>query len=383
MDALAALRAPVRQAQTPPPYRLLVCDLRSDQVLARLEPEGLSFDDYIGKPGALSATIPVPVQATANLVRESLVPGRTAVYVERGRDIWWGGILWTRTPQSDGRGNLTVDLQAATFDSYFEHRLLFDSYIAEQVDQLDIARQLLDYAQGQDGGDIGILYEPDVSGVLRDRTYLRYDLSTIRELLDNLSQVENGFEWRMRAYRATDGSRVRELQLGYPRIELGATDIMLTKPGNVLSWSLPEDATGRANQWQSRGASVNDNLAADSYPLMSARYIVTIDGQPTTDLGWPLLDGTSDYPTVEEQDTIDAHAREDIIRAWSQHTIPSVNVRLDGTVTPALLGSRARLRIRDLWHPDGLDERYRIVGMRVQPPERGQAETADLYLEAL
>lgn len=61
--------------------------------------------------------------------------------------------------------------------------------------------------------------------------------------------------------------------------------------------------------------------------------------------------------------------------------IPEISIRLGGVVPPALLGRSARIRITDEWHPQGLDARYRIIGVKVSPPERGRPDTADLYLE--
>lgn len=361
-----------------PAYRLLFCDLRSDQLLDTLPVQGVSLDDYIGKVGRLTGTVPIPNRAVAERARRALQPGRTAVWVERGREIWWGGILWTLAVTSDTRGRLGAQIQAGGWSSYLYRRLLFDSQIAEQVDQLDIARGLVDYAQNTPGGDIGITYDTTVSGVPRDRTYLRYDLPSIGELLDQLAAVENGFEWRIGSHRdPLTGRRVKRLHLGHPVIRTGAADIVLDHPGPVLSYTWPVDATTLANTWQSRGASTNANQAQDSYPITSP-VLVDEDGIAA---GWPRFDGSSDYTTVEQQATLDAHARADWTAARAPVQIPEIEVLLGGTITPALLGATIRLRIRDLWHPTTLDARYRIVGLSLDPPERGRPETAKLYLE--
>jgi hypothetical protein len=60
--------------------------------------------------------------------------------------------------------------------------------------------------------------------------------------------------------------------------------------------------------------------------------------------------------------------------------IPQVTIRPGDDGLPPL-GSMIRLRIRDVWHPETLIARYRLVGWRLQPEERGRPETADLYLE--
>ncbi|MGW0838215.1 hypothetical protein [Streptomyces prunicolor] len=361
----------------PPPYRLLFCDLRSDQLLDVLPVQGVALDDYIGKTGRLTGTVPIPNRAIAERARRAIVPGRTAVWVERGRDIWWGGVLWTLALASDARGFLGAQIQAGGWESYLYRRLLFDTQVAVQVDQLDIARGLVDYVQNTPGGNIGVTYGTDVSGVLRDRTYLRYDLPTVGDLLDDLAAVEDGFEWRIASFRDADGRRVKQLQLGHPIIRAGATEIVLDHPGPVLSYTWPVDATAKANAWQSRGASVNSNQAQDSYPLTSP---VLVDDADIA-AGWPRLDGSSDYTTVEVQTTLDAHARADQAAARTPVQIPEVEVLLGGNITLALLGATVRLRIRDLWHPDTLDARYRVVGLSIIPPERGRPETARLYLE--
>ncbi|OAR21921.1 hypothetical protein A8W25_28160 [Streptomyces sp. ERV7] len=361
-------------------YRALLCDLRSDQLLDVLPLQGVTLDDWIGKTGSASGTIPIPNAAMAARVRDAVEPARTALWIERGRDLWWGGIIWTANVASDARGFLAMQIQAGTFDSYLDHRRVFDTQTATGVDQFDLARSLVDYAQRAPGGDIGIEYDEQLSGVVRDRTYSRYDLPTIRDLLDQLGKVEGGFEWRIAVHRDPEsGRRVKRLQLGHPVIHGGASDIVLDHPGPVLSYAWPVDGTQRANAWQSRGASTNSNQTSESTPLMSAELIADDD----LAAGWPRLDGTSDYGTVVQQSVLDAHARADWQAARRPRTIPEITVALDRTpLSPALLGSVIRLRIRDLWWPKGLDERYRVVGLSITPPERGRPETARLYLEA-
>ncbi|MEF3114481.1 hypothetical protein [Streptomyces chrestomyceticus] len=361
-----------------PQYRALFCDLRSDQLLDVLPLQGVSLDDYIGKTGTASGTIPIANAELAERVRAAVVPGRTALWIERGREIWWGGIVWTASLQSSTRGFLSMQVQAGTFDSYLDHRLLMDSLESRGVDQYDIVRSLLDYVQNTPGGDIGITYDGAPSGVTRDRSYSRYDLPKIRDLITQLAATENGFEWRIAAYRdPASGRRVKQLQLGSP-IRTGTSEILLDHPGPVLSYTWPVDATVQANGWQSRGATDNHNQAAASYPIMSKPLVADED----IAAGWPRLDGSSDYSTVITQTVLDAHARADHTRARVPLTIPEITVRVDGTITPAMLGGTIRLRVRDLWWSETLDRRYRVVGLAITPPERGRAETARLYLEA-
>lgn len=362
------------------PYRVIICDLRTDQLLDVLPVTGLTFDDYIGKTGTCSGTIEITDVRVANRMRLNFIPSRTAIYVLRGADIWWGGVLWTRTPSVDSRGYVKLAFQASTFESYFDKRKIYDTQTFTGEDQLEIVRKLLDYAQGQTGGNIGMTYDDSFSGIGRDRTYSAYDLLNIREQIDLLSNVEGGFEWRMRAYSDEAGRRVRHLQLGYPMIVTSNTDIMLSSPGQIVGYSLPEDGTTTANYWQSRGASTNQDASSDSTPLMSTRYFWPQD----LDAGWPRLDGSSDYNTVTDSATLNAHAVADISRYRRPIVIPDITVLMDGkTITPSLLGTTTRIRILDLWYNEGVTLRFRIVGFKVQPPDRGKPEAAQLYLEPL
>jgi hypothetical protein len=347
----------------------------------RLPVVGASFDDYIGKSGSISGTIPVPDAAMAARVQAAMLPGRTMLWLQRGMDIAWGGILWTATPTRDERGRWTLPFQGAGVESYFrQHQQLTDTQVSAGVDQLDIARGLISYAQARTGGNIGVEIDYTLtSGVARDRTYLSYDLPWIGQLVDQLAATQNGFEWRINCFRDSTGARHKQLQLGYPKISVGSTDTVLTSPGPITAFSLPQDATVQANAWSSRGASINTNLAATSYPLMSGPFTTAADYT----LGWPRLDGSSDYTSVSNQAELDQHAQADLAMQVRPVTIPTVRVLTASGPLPAL-GSTIRVKIQDpIWYPQGYTVRYRLVGYRVTPEERGRPESADLYLEVI
>ncbi|WP_411071410.1 hypothetical protein [Streptomyces sp. cmx-4-25] len=361
-----------------PVYRAIFCDLRTDRVLDVLPLIEAKFDDFIGKSGSLTATVPLPEPGLAARAKEALRPGRTAVWLERDGDIWWGGVLWTCTPASDEQGRMTAQFQAGTFDSYLDHRILSDNVVGTATDQFDIARALVEHAQAQDGGDIGISLGAEMSGVRRDFAYAYSALARVRELLDKLAQLADGFEWRIHCYRDNQGRRAKRLQLGHPLIQGGRSDIVLDHPGPVLSYSLPTDSTVQANVWVARGDSDNTDQAQDSEPS-TAREAEPDD----LTAGWPRLERTSDHSGVKDPEVLRSLARAELARQRRPEQIPELTVLLDGRITPALLGSRIRLRIRDLWHPDGLDAHYRVVGLAVNPPQRTKPETATLYLEGV
>ncbi len=358
-------------------YRLHVCDLRTDTSLGYVPVQGVTWDDYIGKTGSLSATIPVTDSAIAQRVMDTVLPGRTMLYLERDGVVAWGGILWTRNRHGSARGTYTCEIQAACVESYLRgHRLLLDDLSASGVDQLAIARQIVTYAQAASGGSIGIELGTEVSGILRDRTYSHYDLPYLGGLLDQLGGVDGGFEWRVQVY-ADAGVRHKVLRLGYPKLAIGAVPMTLDLPGVITAYAIPDDGTQQANAWVSRGASVGSDLGAEQVPLMTSLATTPAD----IAAGWPRLDGSSDYSSVEDPTILTGHATADLARSLRPVTVPSVSYA-SATVGQPLLGSSVRLRLRDLWYPDMLTATYRVVGLKVKVEERGGAETTDLYLEA-
>jgi hypothetical protein len=358
------------------PYRAIFCDLIDDQTIDILPLRDVSFDDYIGKAGALSGTIPIPNQAIADRVKK-VREGRTAVYLERGGDLWWGGIIWTTTLQSSGRGVLTLSIQAATFDSYAaRRRIRTEIKYTEPTDQLAIARRL--WEELTKGDCFSIEYGQETSPTKRTVTWRPGDETVYLEALNQLAALQNGFEHQIMVYRDPDtGKRIRQLRLGAPQIRNGATDLLFDRPGSILSYSFPYDATRGGTTAVARGASTNSNAAAESRPLVS-------NEQVATDLladGWPLIDLSSDHNEISDRLTLDSLAAAELAQARGAVVIPAISIHLGEIVPPALLGRVARIRITDEWYSTGLDARYRIIGVKVTPPERGRPDTAELYLE--
>ncbi|WP_089099466.1 hypothetical protein [Streptomyces hyaluromycini] len=381
---------------TDTPYRAIFCDLLTDRTIDILPLRDVTVDDYIGKAGSLSGTVPVPNAAMAARVRR-IEEGRTSVYLQRGTDLWWGGIIWTSTLQSDDQGVLTLGIQAATFESYAGRRMIRpvktdtdpDPDVPAKLafsdkDQLEIARGLwTDMQTTLDGGDILVSVGAETSGVRRTVTYEDGDETSYLDALDSLAALEDGFEYHVTVYTdPVSGSRVRRLVLDHPRIETGSTPLVLDRPGTILSYSFPRDATRGGTTARARGASINTDQATESRPLASDvaiadRLIGTAEGHG----GYPRIDLTSDHNDISDKNTLNALARAELAAATGAVVIPEISVRLDDLVPTALLGRTARIRITDEWFTEGLDTSYRIIGVKVSPAQRGRPDTAELYLE--
>ncbi|MFJ9578837.1 hypothetical protein ACIRQF_20980 [Streptomyces sp. NPDC101191] len=360
------------------PYRAIFCDLITDQTIDILPLRDVSFDDYIGKAGSLSGTIPIPNKEIADRVKK-VREGRTAVYLERGGDLWWGGIIWTTTLQSSGRGVLTLGIQAATFDSYAGRRRIRADLSYTDTDQLEIARGLWREMTTKNARCFKVSFGEEQSDVLRTMSWRDGDETVYLEALDQLAGLQDGFEYQFLVYRdPATGERVRQLRLGHPKIRTGATDLLFDRPGVILSYSFPYDATRGGTTAVARGASAGGNAGQESRPLISTPQ------ELATELlsdGWPLIDLSSDHNEISDQLTLNALAKAELDAARGPVVIPAISIHLGGIVPPALIGRVARVRITDEWFSGGLDARYRIIGIKITPPERGRPDTAELYLE--
>ncbi|WP_327184592.1 hypothetical protein [Streptomyces sp. NBC_01334] len=376
---------------TTTPYRAIFCDLRTDDTIDILPLRDVTVDDYIGKAGSLSGTVPVPNAQVAARVRR-IEEGRTAVYLQRGNDLWWGGIIWTSTLQSDDRGVLTLGIQAATFESYAgRRRIRQDLTFSGSDDQLEVARRLWRHLQTGElvddgtpplptGGDIGVTFGQELSGVRRSVSYRDGDETVYLEAIDALAALENGFEHYIAVYRdPVTGTRVRRLRLGSPKITTGSTDLVMDRPGTILSYTFPRDATRGGTTARARGATDNTNQAVESRPLFADADIP--DGEALIKVGYPRIDLASDHNDIASTTILRSLANAELAEGTGAVVIPEISVRLDDLVPSALLGRTVRLRITDEWWTEGLDARYRIIGVKVSPAQRGRPDTAELYLE--
>ncbi|MEE2041287.1 hypothetical protein Q8791_29085 [Nocardiopsis sp. CT-R113] len=373
------------------PYSYTFADLVTDRDLVELDLSDVVFDRRICQAGAFKATAHVTNRATADHVAKviprgvgdlSRGPGRTVVHIDRGGDLWGTYIIWRGDPQGDERGRITVPLQGASLESYPAHREIRRDLVYAGVGDRDICRDLV--ADMEAHGSIGLDVPAGPPGMPRDRTYRASEAATYGERLDQLAEVIDGPEWMIRTWRDAQGVRHREF-VAAGRLGQDATDHHFAQPGNIMSWSYPADATDVATSYQTRGDTPNDDLSAESEPLLSGIW----EDPRYRAAGWPLLERTVDYQGVTDVSTLDAYARWWAERRSGMLRIPQVEVRLDESTSfsPNRLGDSAALTLVNDWFPlnngrPTFAHRWRIVGVEVIPVSRSSGqERARLIFE--
>jgi hypothetical protein len=371
-------------------YTYRFANLLSDSDIAELELTNVRFDRRIIQPGSFSATIPVTNLDVAGQVKK-IVPARTVVHVYRDADIWGTYIIWRMSMRSSSRGPVSVELSGATLESWFYKRIIDQDLSFDDVDQFDIARALVDTAQTgwfpyTGNANLQIGYQENLSGVLRDRSYFLADASSVGQRLEELANVDNGFEYVINTYDDSDNDiRAREIVFSN-RMSSENDPVVFTYPGSILSYDVTYDATDAATAFWARGDTIEEDLSATSRPLMMTSPVLATQW---LDNAFPHMDKVVNYSTVIELDTLIAYAD-----WWAQNhagviAVPVFEINTTDTPTiirPTALGTDAIITVIDEMFGMGdigpeFAYQNRIIGIEVSPPQRGKSESIRLVIE--
>lgn len=339
-----------------PEYRYGLYDLLTRSELAEHMP--FTISDYgrsLTEAGTTTADLNVADARIQKLEpRSRTQPRRTTIAVLRDEVVVGEYIIWQRPPYKPTEKKL--HLNASEIRSYFDHRLLRPNGVGSpktlsftQVDQLAIFRSLMADCQavtynGAPVGDIGVEMDAgQMSGVLRDRkdtkddagAYHGYNFATYGELLDNLANLDGGFEWRIDSYLDSSRALRRVLRLGYPYLGHPPNDdaVTLEYPGTVVDYEWPEDGTTSANAVFTIGAGEEKSMKwGEAY---AAAELLS---------GFPLLERTTSYKSASVQSTLDGHAKADVAALSGDVVVPSLTVRGRPDISP---GDHVRVRISD------------------------------------
>lgn len=354
-------------------HRYLVTDLVTDTGLGTIPLQGVDYSRRINTQGDLQGEFTIGSSVHADLAR-LMATRPCGLYVYRGADIWWGGIVWTAYPAGGRRGTAAAcSIQAATFDSATERRRILETLTINDTDRASALRALWAHMQtgsgdlkvstttGMVGGDAwGGMWEP-----AQAETYQ----SVATEIMD----TDPGFETTIDVWSDDTGVRHRRLRIGTPLVgvqDTGQPPHLVATPSTVEGWGQPTDHTHRPTHAMARGAATAKNLGGQVVPVTSP----IITAKAALAEGAPRVDAVTDLPTEDSSRLLQAARR--LIRA--PYPVPSVTVTPpEGFAwNPGLLGQLGRARIESPMFDGGvLDTVARIIGYKVQPAERGRPET--------
>jgi hypothetical protein len=357
-------------------YTYLVADLRTGTILDELPLSGVSFDKRLNDTGSMRGQLRVDDPGLR--LREPRLltePGRTAVYVDRDGQLLWGGIVWTSRYSA---ANQTLEIGAADFLSYFEHRRVLANPVNPagavqftDTDQLAIAGQLLQLAQSHPGGDLGVQVRGTaVSGVNRTVGYAAGELKPVADALRDLANADGGFDFAADVEYGPDGRPVRFIQFGHPRLGQPGGPHVWEYGANLVDFVWPRDAAQLATRTFAQGTSDGDTPLL-AYAEDTAAYAAN----------WPLLEDAASQLDTKDSNLVRAQARGELAARHRPVVLPELTVRadLDPVVGGYAVGDDIRLVIDDpFFAGDQVDVTMRLLGFEVTPGDDADLEQVTL-----
>lgn len=372
----AARLAETVSAQADDGYRVWTTDLLSGRPLSFDLPIAVSSYLYgkVNSYGTSDGDITLDGPDDPSLV---LAEKRTCLWISYREQVVWGGIVWDLEPDI---GSRMMRVTAQTWTSYFEQILIRDTLIFRTVgggvDQLDVFRGLLAYAQGKPSANIGVQIDPLTSGHGITQLWgpgagdgARPD-KPVSEAMKEIADVDPGFEWVDDVGDNGTHNPLKRIRLGYPALSGSAAGLLLEYPGNVSSYTWTAAGKGSPNVvyalGSGDGASTLVESATDTAQL---------------DVGYPRLEYSTggDHKEITRRATLAAAARADLAALGGSRVAPTFKL-VGNSVNPADLaaGNRLRARLTSGFHrarPDGspgFDGYVRVTGVKVNPGRADQ-----------
>lgn len=314
-----------------PDHTYLIGGLLDGTLREEMPFSGAGWSHVLNRPGAFGGVLPLRHD---KVTRSNLEPGSTTLFVLRDGQPQWGGIIWTaQAKTAEG----TLEIGAEGFHSYFRRRHLHETRTYDQVDQHDIVRDLLTYAQSRPRGDVGVVLDAVDSGVLRDQTWWYYEKVNIGEQIENLSKRQNGFDFAYEVSMDTDGNPVVTFVPSYPR-RGRKTGLVFDLAANINLLSETVDATTLATETHLVGAGEAESM-----------LLVTVADQDPGNT--PLLEAVEAYKDISVPETLlsRAQTRQQLLRL--PFDLPEVEVRPspDTQVGSFIEGDEVEVRASDGW----------------------------------
>lgn len=353
-------------------YTYLVTDTLTGLKVAELPLSGVSYESVLNAAGQLSATLTFPTVAAepvlGRIYKTALQPLRNILTVIRDGVAMWSGPIWVTGYSTSDR---KATIAGADWWSLLRKRLIVadKNYVAQ--DPTNIARDLLTYTQGR--GNLGIAASTDLTGQSVTIAYDNTQVLTIASVIETLATstpFDFGLDTTIEA-----GALVHRLNFSYPTRGVAAANsaLVFEYGRNLVDWKEQLDGTRMANfvtgVGSGSGTSVLFDTATPAVP----------------DATLPLLEGSIAEKDVTVLGVLQNLTQAEADRAGSPVRTVGATVLADGvpTVGQYRAGDWARFIIepnQDPWYVDGLDEKNRIIAIKVTPNDDGGPEKVDLTL---
>lgn len=360
-------------------YYYLTADLRTNTILGEIPVEGANFDRILNGAGNMQGATHMDNRMLPNdLLIDCTIPGKTALYIYRESQIVWGGIIWARWYQSQGK---SLQFSAQTFESYAYRRvrmpLVPETY---NTGQCSIINQLWNKLQTLNPySDIGVNAETSFPGsdVVRSLTLNPWDLRTYGETIEEITSYDNGCDYTIQVAEVS-GTPTKTLDLWYPRLgsaSITTTNNVLDYPGNVKNYYYTENASEGNTKYFCAGdgdgkgkvigtAEATTKMSVDGYPRLDKAF--SAQGVTLVSTAQRKAQAALMYGPVPQEKWQFEISGGDVPRVGEYAIGDSFLVEIESG---------------DPRFPGGKQTTIRVVGWTVSPPDSSSTEEVSLILE--
>jgi len=343
-------------------------DMLTGQIIEEIRLQGVSMTRGFGQ-GELRGSFQLDQTGKDNSdLMSATEEGRCYVMCLRDTQPIWGGIVWTRTYQSQAK---IYELYCKAFESYPEARLILVDIEEIEVEQRNIFLNLWTSMMSDSNSWQVTLPSsfPDV--VLKTLMVKGVEFKRYRQAMDSVANGDDGFDWTIDVAES-EGAFTKTLRIGYPT--LGSNEpLILYYDGEITNYWNNGSMSGRATHIYGVGAGegssmltqevIHTDLINSNFP----RYDVALSFKDISDAG--LLTGL----TVQAS-------------RFRKAGVPVYTVEVKGDLEPQFgsygLGDKAEIHFNDPSHiGSNLIFNSRILGWEYYPPSDDHVEYVRLMFE--
>lgn len=357
-------------------YSYLFADILTNTVVAELPCYGTWFSRQLSGAGNMTATIAMNAAGYSNRdLLNTTIPGKHAMYALCNDTVVWGGPIWSRTYNADGKA---LALTGQTFESWPYKFYPTATLTFLDEGQRNIVRSLFNTLQSVPLQNAHITVPPTfTTDIRRKETFHNYEVQSFGDLIDYMSEYDAGFDYEIVCELDSTGVIRRNLRLGYPKLGLSktASGLRFEYPGSIIRYIYSENASRSALRMLGIGAGEGASMLR-----------TTVD---QTDLinsnAYPLFQQVYTNKDVSVRSTLESQTRQ--AGRLARTPVISITIEVDPTLDPVLgswnLGDEMWVAIEDdaRFPNESLERDIRVTGWALTPPSSENKESLQLTLE--
>lgn len=347
-------------------------DVLTGQIIAEMPLKGVSMTRMIGG-GDFRAAFNLDQTGQDNeTVVSATEPGRCYVVCERDGTPIWGGIIRSRTYQSQGKA---FQIYCRDVAHYPEYRIVRTDFLNEDIEQRNIFRSLWSDMMSDPSSVQVVLPSSYPTVVTKSLDVKAFEMKSYRSAMDMIANGDDGFDWSIDTVRV-ENSYQWHLRTGYPR--LGTTNpdtaVVFDYPGSVLNYWENENMSDHGTHFFGVGSGEGSSMLIQ--PVIHSDLIAG---------NYPRYDVALSLKSVQDADTLTSLTTQMAVNL--KGGTKTLTLELKADKTPEFgsygLGDMAKIYIDDPAHTNPVDRPIttRIIGWEYYPPSSDHTELARIVFE--